>query len=322
MRPFFIVTMALYSFSINGFAQEYFDLLNDDHYKCEWDNAMPETSNLKLIKPTDYNDLLTVFDKLTNQHHIEYDYAHGGCQHRAHIMSLLLNTYRIEHSKVWLFAPVDLYADKSDVLYFTDTHGLSNKKTIEWNYHVAPIVLTENKTPGKLDTLVLDPTIEKTRPLYLKEWFDKIGNSQISKYTFINPNQYFFYVNQEAGKDKQSTVINGCFYEYDGYSKDHFIIEKGLALNDIAMMVYRKYIQPWQNGATPSDKLKALKWLIGNTKILDLIFVKKKPISHPKVSAAIDINKDIIEETRIAFKERLSFWKEEIKKLTTPQDKL
>jgi hypothetical protein len=318
MRPFFIVTMALYGFSINGFAQEYFDLLNDDNYKCEWDNAMPETSNLKLIKPTDYNELLTIFDTITNHRNIEYDYAPGGCQHRAHIMSLLLNTYHIEHSKVWLFAPVDLYVDKSDVLYITDTYELSNKKTIEWNYHVAPIVLTENKTPGKLDTLIFDPTIEKARPLDIKEWFEKIGNSHISKYTFINPNQYFFYVKQEADNKNLSTVINGCFYEYDGYTKDNFTIEKGLALNDIAMMVYKKHIKPLQKESIQSDKLKALKWIIGNTKILDLIFAKEKPISHRKILAAIDINKDIIEETKVTFEERLLFWKKEIEKLTTP----
>ncbi len=73
-----------------------------------------------------------------------------------------------------------------------------------------------------------------------------------------------------------------------------------------------------QKESIQSDKLKALKWIIGNTKILDLIFAKEKPISHRKILAAIDINKDIIEETEVTFEERLLFWKKEIEKLTTP----
>jgi hypothetical protein len=317
-KHFFIVTMALYSFSFDGFAQAYFDLIKDDNYQCEWDNAMPETTDLKHITPTDYSYLLNVFDTITNHSHMEHEYAHGGCQHRAHMMSLLLNKYNIEHAKVWLFAPVDLYEDKSEVLYFTDTYGLSKKNRIEWNYHVAPVVLTNNKTANKLDTLVFDPTIERTRPLDIKEWFGNMWNSNISKYTFINPNQYFFYVKQDADRKEPSTVINGCFYEYEGYTKDNFTLEKGLALNDIAMMIYNKHIKPWPKEAIPSDKLKALKWILANTKILDLIFAKNQPISHRKILAAIELNKDIIEETRVAFEERLSFWKEEMEKLTTP----
>lgn len=317
MRKVFSIATILLSISFNSFSQTYFDLQKDVNYKCGWDNSMPETSDLQNMKHIDYNYLLKVFDTIANYSNVEYNYPQGGCQHRAHIMSLLLNKYKIEHSKIWLFAPVDLYFDRKEVLTITDKNELSDKNTINWNYHVAPLVLTENKTKGKLDTLIFDPSLDKTRPLTIQEWFGKIGNSTISKYAILNPSQYFFYVKYNPDGVTFSTVISGCYYKYEGYTKDNFTIEKGLALNDMSILIYNKHIKPLQKKENQVDKLNGLKLVFGNASTADLIFATKGNITNQKVLAAIDSNKDIVDEARKIFDERMSFWKVEIQKLTT-----
>ena len=130
MKKIFSISLIVFGFTVNGFSQTYFDLQKDSDHKCGWDNSMPETSDLQTLEKYDPTYLQQIFDSISNFSHVEYNYPQGGCQHRAHIMSLLLKKHKISHAKIWLFAPVDLDINKKETLFITDKNELSYKNII------------------------------------------------------------------------------------------------------------------------------------------------------------------------------------------------
>lgn len=282
-------------------AQEYIDLEKTEKYKCTWSNSLPETSNLDNLKKYDDLKIQEIFNELSYNSNIEFNYPQGGCQHRAHIMSMLLeNKLNIEHSKVWLFAPIDLEFDKKETLFIEDKNQFTNDSNIKWNYHVAPILINSTN-----DTLVIDPSLDRKKPIKIQEWLNKIGNSEISKYTFINPQNYFFYVKKKD--DKFTNVISGCFYKYIDYTKNSFTLERGLALNDLAIEYYDKYIKDLQSDN--KNKLEDLKLIFGNATTIGNIFDFKNGNYSNDVKDAINRNDKIVREAHKSYNERLEYWK-------------
>ena len=149
-------------------------------------------AELSYLKVYDVVTVQHAFEHIAHNSQIEFNFPQGGCQQRAHIMSLLLaKKFNIEHCKVWLFPPVALYVGDTRTLYIDDKNKLTPNNKIEWNYHVAPVVQVRNN--GSVDTMVFDPSINYAEPIFLDKWFDAIGNSHVSKYSFLLPDKYFFY---------------------------------------------------------------------------------------------------------------------------------
>jgi hypothetical protein len=258
-------------------------------------------------------DLIAIqqaFDSIKTDFEIEFKYPQGGCQQRAQIMSMLLaKKFNTDHCKVWLFPPIALYVGDNRTLYIDDINHLTPDNKIEWNYHVAPVVQVHMY--GEVETMVLDPSINADRPLLLKEWFAAIGNSNLSKYSFLLPDKYFFYCCYNSS-NTLSTIFDGTFSNFENNIKDDLTMEKGLAINDIAVKIFHKHIEPLKSSGEESDKAKLqdLKDIFGNTSALDLLFSQNISGTTGNTTHRYVISNygDIINEARILFNERLTYW--------------
>jgi hypothetical protein len=286
-------------------SQTYFDISKE--YPCR--GCGNYTVNLSSLKSYSALEIQQVFNSIYKTG-IEFNFPQGGCQQRAQIMSMLLKqVYQIEHCKVWLFAPCDLYFKDSRRLIVNDRNSICKNNQIAWGYHVAPAVLVNRG--GTIDTMVIDPSMRSEGPMTLRNWFKTMQNSDVSKYTFLDSDRYFFN-SQYDQSGNLTTVINGYFYEYDQSFKDDLIMEKGLAINDMAMYMYKKYMKPLMESKSQEDqqKLNDLKAIFGNATTLDYLF-SQNTSAKSKITTqryAVSNYPELIKEARSVFNERLVYW--------------
>lgn len=163
---------------------------------------------------------------------------------------------------------------------------------------------------------VLDPSLSPNEPVLLADWFKLIGNSKSSKYTFLTSDIYFF--NTLPGEN----VLSGYFYNFGGFGEGNLTLEMGLALNDVAMAVYKKHIVPINNSSTTSDKskVKILKTVFGNSTTIHKILTENSSGNNgdnPDTThrSLLTNYPEIITEARTLFQERIMFWMKKTNKL-------
>jgi len=259
-------------------------------------------------KSYDLPAVQNAFNGIVQGSEIDFDFCQGGCQQRAHIMSMLLSKkYNIEHSKIWLFAPAALYYNNLGTFYIEDKNNLAPGSIVNWNYHVAPAVLVNDN--GQENFYILDPCLTKDGPLLISAWFNSIGNSSTGRYSFYSADKYFF--NSLYTKDKGITnVFDGTFINYVQPDTDDLTIEKGLAINDTAMHIYHNYIAPINTPANTSEKLEDLKSIFANSTALDLLLSQNISGSTPNTTHRYVVTNysDILLEAKKVFYERLVYW--------------
>ncbi len=261
-------------------------------------------------KEYDYSVIKNAFDKISHFSQIEFNFPQGGCQQRSHVMSLMLEKkFDVEHRKIWLFSPASLYEEDPTTLFVEDKNKLSQDNIVNWNYHTAPIVKLNDG--GKTKFLVIDPSLNRNEPLSLEDWLKSIGNSTLGKYTMLSPEKYFF--NSRFDYNGILTVVfDGSFFELDSQSKDNLFLEKGLAINDMAIIIYKKYIDPLMNrpGVKDEKRLQDLKDIFGNATTLDLLFAQNLSGNTYQTTYRYVLSNygAIVREAKQVFYERLLFW--------------
>ncbi len=261
-------------------------------------------------KSYDYSLIIKAFDQISHFSQIEFNFPQGGCQQRSHLMSMILSKkFNIEHCKIWLFSPAALYEYETTALFVEDKNKLSPNNIVQWNFHTAPLVKLSN---GEYyDLLVIDPSLDREKPMYIHDWLKNIGNSTTGKYTFLRSEKYFF--NCRYNDNFQLTnIFDGTFFEFINPAKDNLILEKGLAANDMAIFINAKYIQPLMNNLATKDetKLTDLKEIFGNATALDLLFAQNLSGNTDNTSYRYVLAHygDIMQEAQQLFNERLLFW--------------
>lgn len=194
------------------------------------------------IKQHSNVDLESAFKYLIDTLKFEYRYVYGACENRAHFMSIALKNKGIESKKIWCFAPLRYSFISQKQMWVKDPLQISD--TVVWSYHVAPIVINENR-----DTLVVDPSLSNQGLIDYKLWL-KALNCPEAVYNFSDRNWYLFnsfdgfkaFNNFNNDQPPNLTlpkwfpnVITGDFMEYDASTQN---IPSGLATNDIAMRIY------------------------------------------------------------------------------------
>ncbi len=241
---------------------------------------------------------------------MDFDFSQGGCQQRAQMMSMiLLKTFGIAHCKIWLFSPAALFEGDSRTLFVEDENELSPNNIVEWNYHTAPAILVQNG--NVTETFIVDPSISKNGPMQLADWFTAINNSSTGRYTFVRPENYFFNCRYDE-YNGLTNIFDGTFFEFMNPVKDNLLMEKGLAVNDMAMSIFHKHIKPLMlhTAAESNNRLTDLKEIFGNATVLDLLFSQNMSgytfnTSHRYV---LSFYSDIILEAKTIFNQRLLFW--------------
>jgi len=266
-------------------------------------------ADVTILKVYDLPVIQQAFNSISNSFDIEFNYPQGGCQQRAQVMSMILDKkFNIEHCKLWLFAPAAMDMNETITLYIEDKNGLSPSGKIEWNYHVVPVV--QVRDTNAIDTLVIDPSINRNEPMSMEAWFNSIGNSDAGKYSFLLPDKYFF--NCFYSGNEMTSIFDGSFVDFINQAKDDLAVERSLALNDMAIKIYCTYIQPLKNTSDPAGikKLEDLKAVFGNSTILDLLFAqnisgKTENTTHRYVITSYS---DIMQEAKHFYNERLLYW--------------
>jgi len=278
-----------------------------------WPTFVP-ADDITTLKSYDYQTVATAFTEIVQQSGIDFDFAQGGCQQRAHVMTMLLQKkFNIQHCKVWLFAPAALYYNDVRTFFVKDNNNFS--EFINWNYHVAPAVLVEEN--GQQNFYVIDPSINRVKPIFLDGWFNSIGNSEIGRYGFYFNDKYFF--NSLYTKSNSITnVFDGTFTYYTPEDKNDLVIEKGLAINDTAMHVYHTYLKAMiDSPATNVQALKELKNIFGNSTALDLLISQNISGSTPETTYRYVIThySDILLDAKAVFYKRLVHWTKYVNEL-------
>ena len=265
-------------------------------------------ADITLLKTYDSSIINKAFEYISTCG-IEFKYPQGGCQQRAHLISLILTyKFNIEHCKLWLFSPAALTMGDYRPLYIRDPNNFTENDNIEWNFHVAP-VLKLNSANG-MKQVIIDPSLDINKPLELTDFFFSIGNSNISKYTFLLPDKYFF--NTSTIDNIPTNLFDGSFIDFDDCAKNDLTMEKGLASNNTSMEMYYKYVQPLlkddiENG---SQKLNDLKAIFGNATAADLLIAQNISGYLPNTTHryATTHYPEIMQEARAIFYKRLSYW--------------
>lgn len=298
MKQLFVLIMILATSKTE--AQNYFQVEKD----------YPDGSNgrytkeLKTLQTYSDEEVNSVFAKVLESG-IFFNYPQGGCQNRAEMMHILLEKkLKIDHAKIWIFAPTDLYPNDDRHLEIEDKNGYAKNNTITWKYHVAPTVLRRNPN-GQTDTLVIDPSIDNKKPMILRDWLSSMKNSSLSKYTFLDSKWYFFYTKPN------SSVINGFFYPYESHWVEDFhrsTVERGLAANDLAKFLMQKL----KDGYDDTDG--NVKNLLANQDNMYNFFMN--PYStFPGRANLLANHSDLMRISEQFYWEQVAYWQKEINTL-------
>ena len=278
-----------------------------------WPTFAP-ADDITTLESYGYEIVENAFNCIVNCTGIDFEFAQGGCQQRAHVITMLLHKkFNIQHCKVWLFAPAALHHNDTRAFYVEDKNKLAD--LIYWNYHVAPAVLI--KEGEKENFYVIDPCINRHKPILLDTWFKSIGDSSTGRYGLYFPEKYFF--NSLYTKDnKSTTVFDGTFAEYTEKDKDDLMIEKGLAMNDVAMYIYNTYIKPMmEDPAADTAKLEDLKAIFGNATALHKLLSKNVSGYIPNTTHryVVTYYDDILLDAKALFYKRMVHWTKYINEL-------
>ena len=276
-----------------------------------WPTYIPY-ADIDLLKVSEIETVQSAFDSIVNDFSIEFNFPHGGCQQRAQLMSMILNKkFDIEHLKIWLFAPAALYEKQTGMLQLVDKSYLSLTEHIEWSFHVAPVV--KINTEEGVQTFVIDPSVDKFKPVLITDWFTALGNSHTGQYSFLLPEKYFFNSSYHTDEDNMMTMLfDGSFYDFVNPAKDNLAVEKGLAINDVVKSIYDKYIVKLLQKEDEDciKKLEDLKAIFGNATAMDMLFSQNISgyTDNTTMRYTLTNYPAIILEAKTIFNERLFYW--------------
>lgn len=275
-------------------AQTHFDLTK----KFPFSGFNPNV-DINDIEPVKSEHVATIFNYISKQSKIQFNYPQGGCPERAQMMHLLLDSMKFNNFKIWIFAPTRMTVGDTRKISVPDNNGLSisTANKIEWDFHVASCII-EEKSNGKRDTLVIDPSINADKPLPYKSWLNSITNKDLASYTFTEGKYYSF--------NRNGDILNGFFYPYSGLSYDDLWLEKAMAMNDVAIAMFKKYVQ----GKDPNlAQTKAVIQVIENSATLNEVLRYKDGKPWPaKIRSLTTNHSAFIAEAWSMYAQRLAYW--------------
>ena len=266
--------------------------------------------NVAQLQPIKHEKILAAFTYISTKSKAQFNYPQGGCPERAVVIHYLLDSLKIPNFRIWVFAPSKLLESSKEKIYITDKNKLTtdDNNRIEWDYHVAPCVLSSNGTASP-DTLVIDPSINSKKPLKVKDWLSLINNSKQSKYCFLDGKYYQFNTKENGA----SNVINGYLYPYEGGAYDNLWVEKMMALNETAYTMYLKYVKNKDNS---SQKVKDIKAVIGNSATLKEVLEYKDGLPAASKIRYITTNyPDFASDMWALYSKSFSAWAKRMKTL-------
>ncbi|MDX2191490.1 MAG: protein-glutamine glutaminase family protein [Bacteroidota bacterium] len=220
---------------------------------------------------------------------IPFGYQQGNCHNIAHFVCLFLANKGIIAAKIWAITPGIYSLYNSSLITFKDKKKLSPTGTIDWGYHVAPLMIVKEK--GKSKKMVLDPILFPWGPVHYRTWLAKIKTKGIvhlimdSEWYLFNStlvpnsqNQYLYNVEVDNYKPNVtfpswfSDKLISDFFKYEEDSKNNHWLERGLAINETAICFYNNEFKPLLTTKKHLDLIKDYRILVGNINNFESVF--------------------------------------------------
>lgn len=207
------------------------------------------------------SSLLPVFGEIRKVLYPVYRYLQGNCHCHAHLASLILKSKGIKHRKVWIFAPSRYSEVSAEPFRTIDPNRISPDGQINWGYHVAPLVSVSGMD------YVFDYHFSEHRPISLTHWLNCFDQKNY-KCVIEEADHFLFYTREHEGRQ----LFNQDFYPLEGESLKNNWLEKGLAINETALEMYRECYLPVLAAGGPDDLIRDYKLLIGRVLNFECVF--------------------------------------------------
>ncbi|MGQ7946423.1 protein-glutamine glutaminase family protein [Flavobacterium sp. WC2509] len=212
---------------------------------------------------------------------IPFGYQQANCHNISHYISLLLASKGIQCAKIWAFAPAVYSTSNSNLISFIDKKNISPTGTIDWGYHVAPVI--QVKIENKVRKMVIDPGLFPNGIVRYRTWLAKLNTKKII-YLIMDSEWYLYNSSMIPNAQLQSAsndLLNSNrpniklpnwfsdkhitdFFKYEEEALEQHWVEKGLAVNETAITFYDSEIEPILQSEQHQNLVTDYKMLAGN----------------------------------------------------------
>jgi hypothetical protein len=219
---------------------------------------------------------------------LPFGYQQANCHNISHYIRLLLASKDCQCAKIWVFAPVVYSSSNSQQISFVDKKNISPTGTIDWGYHVAPII--EVKINGKARKMVIDVGLFPNGIVRYRTWLAKLNTKKLI-YLIMDSEWYLYnssmITNAQLHADSDELDENQPniklpdwfsdkhitdFFKYEEDALEQHWIEKGLAVNETAMTFYDTEIKPILDSELHQELVTDYKMLAGNVFNFETVF--------------------------------------------------
>jgi hypothetical protein len=216
---------------------------------------------------------------------IPFGYQQANCHNISHYICMFLKSKGYHSAKIWAFAPVVYSTSSSKLISFIDKKNISPNGKIDWGYHVAPIL--QVRIGNKVRKMVIDPGLFPKNIVRYRTWLAKLRtrkliylimdsewylyNSSMIPNSQLTPDYNEFKPNLKL-PDWFSDKLITDFFKYEEESQEQHWIEKGLAVNETALVFYELEIKPLLHTKMHHETVEDYKMLAGNVFNFETIF--------------------------------------------------
>ncbi len=246
---------------------------------------------------------------------------------------MLLESKGYKCAKIWAFAPIVYSTSSAKLISFIDKKEISPNGKIDWGYHVAPVL--QVRIGNKVRKMVIDPGLFPKGPVRYRTWLAKLRTRKLiylimdSEWYLYNssmiPNSQLLPYSEGDSDAKPPNIklpdwfsnkLITDFFKYEEASLTENWIEKGLSVNETALVFYITEIKPLLHSSVNQDLVTDYKILTGNVFNFETVF-RDHNWNYEMDDNFQKKHQDIIEKYRDVYAVNLNKWKFRLADLNT-----
>lgn len=262
---------------------------------------------------------------------IPFGYQQANCHNISHYISTVLVSKGYRCAKIWAFAPVVYSTSSSKLISFADKKNISPNGKIDWGYHVAPVL--QVRIGNKVRKMVIDPGMFPKGIVRYRTWLAKLRTRKLiylimdSEWYLYNssmiPNSQIQFEENDLSNLSQPNVklpdwfsdkLITDFFRYEDEAMEQHWMEKGLSVNDTAIVFYESEIKPILHNKLQADLVSDYKKLAGNVFNFETVF-RDNNWNYEMDSDFLLRHKEIIAKYREIYTLNLKKWQDSLASL-------
>ncbi len=264
---------------------------------------------------------------------IPFGYQQANCHNISHYISLLLSTKGYHCAKIWAFAPIVYSSYSTRLISFIDEKNISPNGTIDWGYHVAPVI--QVIVNAKVRKMVIDPGLFPNGLVHYRTWLSKLKTKKLI-YLMMDSEWYLYnssmITNAQLQSDSNEFLASNQpniklpdwfsdkhitdFFKYEDEALEQHWVEKGLAVNETALLFYDNEIKPILDFEEHQQLIIDYKMLVGNVFNFETIFRDNNWNYEMNLDFQFK-HQEIIAKYRTVYSENFSKWKNALNQINS-----